>query len=160
MPLPAWPPCSSACVPIKRRCPSVARSQRPCPSASASASPRHSRPAAGHRPVSHVAPLPVVEAVVEPVRSLISPLPHLICKPLHHAVSCELHDQSSHSARRFQPQVTGVWSRRVASSHNPSSRQSPVPILTSPKPSSSAAIAMPRHCIRLQELQRACHPPR
>jgi hypothetical protein len=119
------------------------RSERPCPSASTSASPRRSHPATSHRLTSHVAPLPVTEANVEPVCSLISPLPHLLREPLRRAVACELHDRSSHSARRFLPQVTRVWSHCVASSCNSSLRQSPVLVLTPPKPSSSAAIVTP-----------------
>jgi hypothetical protein len=61
------------------------RSERPCPSASASASPLCSHPAASCHLASRITPLPVTEADTKPVRSLVSPLPHLLREPLYRA---------------------------------------------------------------------------
>jgi hypothetical protein len=58
------------------------RSKHHCPSASASASLHYSHLATSHHLASRVAPLPFEEANAEPVRSLVSPLPHLLREPL------------------------------------------------------------------------------
>jgi hypothetical protein len=57
------------------------RSEATC--ASTSASPRCPHQADSHRSASRVVPLPVVEAVVELVRSLIALLPHFHHEPFH-----------------------------------------------------------------------------
>jgi hypothetical protein len=53
--------------------------------ASTSASPHCPHLADSRRSASRVAPLPVVEAIVELVRSLIALLPHFHCEPFHRA---------------------------------------------------------------------------
>jgi hypothetical protein len=59
--------------------------RRRCPSTSTSTSLCRSHPAASRRLASCVAPLPVTKAVTEPMRSLVSPLLHLLREPLRRA---------------------------------------------------------------------------
>jgi hypothetical protein len=100
----------------------VRRLHCPSASASASASPHCSHPAASHRLVSHITPLPVAKDIIETVRSLVTPLPHLLHEPLHH-VECSAIMPIGASPRTMHTLATSPTGRPPSSAATPAGRR-------------------------------------
>jgi hypothetical protein len=135
--LPAWLPRSRSRA-DKRRCPSIARSEHLCPSASASASPRHYHPAASRHPTSCITPLPftgaehchrcfpIDEALVKPSSCELTQLPCFLRRQTPPCLTLSVLSVQDHR-RRVPRTVEAERRRAVISSSGGGTSPSPSP---------------------------------